>query len=529
MKIVNNTKDYYRNATKQYLRVEDSKSVSYQHRLKDYWNTRIYQEYLDCTSRGGVVIFATFTYQDRFLPKYYYRDTAGKLDWFPCFSKRDKDRFLNSLRKRWERAGFTDNMSYKFNYIWPCEYGTTDGCTHRPHYHPMFFIPPEIVEYELGQAMSGSIKVMPEVHWKNLLRHYWTACIEEIEYRSSDIGFVPVRKYDHPSLGLVMWSPGQSIFVNSEFASLYCSKYMFKNENLLENEKVRKYYDTFGDLPSDGKKKGSFTNHWQGEKFGIGLVGRYSDLSTYIDGLNLNMSSELKKGKVIRHQCPPYIERKLLYDYDKTKNLYRLNAKGVQYKREKFKRKFDSLCARYKKYFNSEYIKASIGQFMPKDNTVLSEFSNIQELLSFLHNADSPTFVEEVVMYSRVWEGLLLTPYRLDKLRSCNHKEFLDLSWEQFDLSIAPHLRVPSGSDIYCEDGVFKHEREFGVPLCRSVFGVFTPVYTNLESSFYSDRFNMCSKFLDIVEEVDRIYLERCEKEYQNHLKNRKYLKMRIA
>lgn len=99
--------------------------------------------------------------------------------------------------------------------------------------------------------MKLGIKCTIENYWKNLLQHYWS-----------------VRGV---SLGMVRWSPDESIFVNSEFASLYCSKYMFKSDNLLINEKVKEYYDEFGQLPDDGKKKGSLTTHWQSLHFGESL------------------------------------------------------------------------------------------------------------------------------------------------------------------------------------------------------------------------------------------------------------------
>lgn len=509
MKILNRTKNYYNEATKQYLRVEDSKSVVYKHRQQDFWNQRIYQEYLDCTSLGGLVIFSTFTYNDRFLPKYHFFNEKGEKDWFPRFSKEDKDRFLNSLRKRWERAGFTDNTEYKFKYIWPNEYGTSEDGTHRPHYHPLFFIPREIVDYE-NQVKPVFMSL--EDHFKDLFRKYWSK--------------------DGESLGYVMWSPGSSIFVNSEFASLYCSKYMFKQDNLLLNEKVKEFLKLNGQLPDDGKKKGSFTSHWQSLHFGESLVNKYDNIDTYVNGLNMYLPSELKRGKVVRHQCPTYIERKILYDYNKTDNQYLLNEKGVEFKRKKFLARFESMVNRYERYFNDNLVRTFIGNFDFRDSKVLRKYGNLKNLLNFLHNVDSRIFCEEVVLYSRIWEGLLLSPAKIELLLSCNHQEFKELSLLQLEQNIAPHLHKPF-SDLFCEDGVFLGIYKDGRILQRSVIGYMTaynePVYTNLENVNYCGRFSDVHEFLDIVEELDRIYYTRIDNLYQEEREIRKRVKLKIA
>ena len=336
--------------------------------LQDSWNIRIWQEYLDCINAGGAVIFATFTYNDFCLPRYYYTDLEGNKDWFPCFSKRDRDRFLNSIRKRWEKAGFTGkNTCYSFKSIWANEYGTTVGCTHRPHYHVQFFIPPEIMEYESKECMKLQFKISFEDYWKRLLQSYWT---------------VP---HSSRPLGMVMWTPGESIFVNSEFASLYCSKYMFKSDTLLLNERVQKYLKDFGTLPPDGKCKGSFTSHWQSLHFGESLVKRFDDVDTYINGVNFNLSSELKKGKVIRHKIPMYIERKILYDYSRDDNRYILNEKGVEFKRKKFFSKLDKLCGRYKRYFDKDFLKSLLGDFDFKSSkSILKNFENFDDLSTYI-------------------------------------------------------------------------------------------------------------------------------------------------
>lgn len=66
--------------------------------------------------------FITLTYDDSFIPQYKGRN---------CFSKEDVTRFLDSLKHRLFRDGYT------YRYFLTCEYGE-EG--YRPHYHAILFL-----------------------------------------------------------------------------------------------------------------------------------------------------------------------------------------------------------------------------------------------------------------------------------------------------------------------------------------------------------------------------------------------------
>lgn len=85
MRILNNSKEYYKGKTKSSFEVETPESPMFKMRMSDYWNTRIYSEYLDCINHGGRVIFANPTYDDRHLPRYWYFSQDGTRKWFPTF------------------------------------------------------------------------------------------------------------------------------------------------------------------------------------------------------------------------------------------------------------------------------------------------------------------------------------------------------------------------------------------------------------------------------------------------------------
>lgn len=507
-RILNNSKEYYKGLTKSSFLVETSESPMFKMRMSDYWNTRIYSEYIDCINHGGRVIFANPTYDDRHLPRYWYFSQDGTRKWFPTFSKRDKDRFLSSLLKRWERAGFTgNNTSYPFKYIWANEYGTEEGYTHRPHYHIMLFIPIEIYEYESKRCFELGIKCTIENYWKNLLQHYWS------------VQGVP--------LGMVRWSPDESIFVNAEFACMYCSKYMFKSDNLLINEKVKEYYDEFGKLPDDGKKKGSLTTHWQSLHFGESLKKKFDDPDIYSFGLNLNMPSEIKTGKVIRHPIPPYIDNKVAKQFDPDKKSYRVSERGRFLRFSKFLKTYDKNVNKFS--LTDDVIDSVVPDIITDPRSPLACFKTKEELKKFVHNADSRKFLEKVYLYRKVWDGLLVEPSVLDKLKSCSWEDFKEFSFNTYYNSIAPHLDgVPCCT---CETGIFKNsyikltitEDVLGIPCASPV-----DVYPCEDSGIFYE----CMQYLDIFDEIRRFKLLKSEEYYnklcEEHRKFKRHLRNRL-
>ena len=504
MKIVNNTKDFIPNCTKSELSVIDSKSSYYKTSLSDQWNTRIYKEYLDCMKCGGKVIFSTFTYNDISVPRFYWYDDEGNEHSFMCFSKRHKDRFLNSLRKRWEDFGVTGkSCEYPFKYIWCNEYGEYELGTHRPHYHVLFFVPKEILQLEGTE----------EQHWKDLLQSYWTVP------RSNQL------------LGKVRWCPGSSIFVNSEFASLYCSKYMFKDDSFLLNEDVKLYFDTFGELPSNGKRKGSFTSHWQSFHFGESLVNDYNKPDVFVEGLDLHLPSEVIKGRSVKHRIPKYVERKLTMDYDYENLRYIINERGVELLQHRFKSQVSNGVFRYRsKFCNIDWLRSNITEEEFRNNKILSKFGDLESLITYLHNVDScnPGRLEDIVLYKKVWRGLVCGKDIITKLYNCVGEDFVKLSYQRFLEIIRKDLDFPF-SKYHCELGVFKGQWIHGELLQQDSFGVVVPV---LQQDYYPvddlERFYGFNVFLDCCDEINTIISERNYKKYLENKDRRRKLKFMI-
>lgn len=88
-------------------------------RQQEDWFLRIWSE-IDQTNRsGGKVVFFSPTYSEQFLPRFKERAAAvdpetGEIymkDYsIPCFNKKHKDKFENSLRKYFERKGLTGKL-----------------------------------------------------------------------------------------------------------------------------------------------------------------------------------------------------------------------------------------------------------------------------------------------------------------------------------------------------------------------------------------------------------------------------------
>ena len=132
----------------------------------------------------------------------------------------------------------------------------------------------------------------------------------------------------------------------------------------------------------------------------------------------------------------------------------------------------------------------------------------------------------------------MLTPERLHVVRSCGFNDFVNLSFEQFVLNLAPHLRMPF-SNVHCEKGVFKGLYRFNSYLQSSTIdGSLVAVDSNIEMLLDSfddfdfccdDRFYLCSVFLDIVEAVDDVYYTRVNNLYKDDVEKRKYIKFKVA
>lgn len=162
------------------------------------WATRIMCE----TKRHKDNYFITLTYDDANLPMFEsccYTDKDGyKYEyendgtWMGTLEPKDVNRFINTLRKHYERQGITD-----IKYFYCGEYGTENG---RPHYHMILMGAP----LDPKQFYSLKLDDKKFAHWKSKeLEKWWNK------------GFVDVAE--------VEWA-------NCSYVARYCMK-KINNEN----------------------------------------------------------------------------------------------------------------------------------------------------------------------------------------------------------------------------------------------------------------------------------------------------------
>lgn len=130
--------------------------------VQDAWLFRIGLEYQDTKTRGGDVVFLTFTYRPSCLPRtnFGFADSDSVV----CFNKLDVLRFLNNLKVH--AYNLFGPSSYK--YFICSEYGST---THRPHYHGMFFLR-EGVDYTQFTELCRKLWKLGFMFPRNLHGHY---------------------------------------------------------------------------------------------------------------------------------------------------------------------------------------------------------------------------------------------------------------------------------------------------------------------------------------------------------------------
>ena len=137
---------------------------------KEEWYLRTYWQCKQAWDAGGYILFDTLTYNNENLPhisdfidfsrhdyefireddkspytivdrgrKYLKDENAGLFNHLnvSCFNTDHYRKFFVRLRRALDYRGYD---SKKLKYFLTSEYGSTEGLTHRPHYHILFFV-----------------------------------------------------------------------------------------------------------------------------------------------------------------------------------------------------------------------------------------------------------------------------------------------------------------------------------------------------------------------------------------------------
>lgn len=298
------------------------------------WHFRSFHEVNNCVNNGGYCYFDTLTFRDEDVPhlsRFIDVDKFGISD-FMCFDSRDWRNFLKNLRRQL-------NYHYpgiSFKYFLTSEYGTDERCTHRPHYHILFFINSRSLDpYKFSELVSKC--------W-----HYGRT--DGLPYKTRKEVAEHVFGYDL----------GQKCCNNFLKVCSYVSKYMTKDSTFQKEidsrlEVLKKHLsdEAFKEL---SRNVSMFSRCSQG--FGRSYVDNISN-----DDYNTIMSDGIVKLKdtdkiVLTIPIPLYYKRKLFYKCckDDDGSLYWLpNSEGLRYLELSMFRNINIVAKRYyNQYLNAD-------------------------------------------------------------------------------------------------------------------------------------------------------------------------------
>lgn len=306
------------------------------------WRVRAYYESLDCLRKpNAFVLFDTLTYTDDSVP--HYSDIYPDLQ-IPmlldrmAFSRPDVQKFFKRLRINLKRAGYNIGRN-ELRYILTSEFGSSENCTHRPHYHILFFITFPIQPIELSRIISRS----------------WPLGKTDGVRPYDDCNQCPVRKFCRGTCiyhsdeyvkreRLVTNSSPSNTMKCVNYVTKYISKDMYLSGELQTNVDLLWRFLS-PDYQCDYlqyRKYRKFCSqvlpfHLQSIGFGQSLIGDLGKSLGELDYLTRTNQVHLPTGKkdVVRSVAlPRYYQRKLYYDFVKEDGGVRwfLHPRGIDTK-----------------------------------------------------------------------------------------------------------------------------------------------------------------------------------------------------
>lgn len=294
--------------------------------LRAYYHAKEFLSYPD-----SFVLFDTLTYRDQDLT--YLSDFCPLIEPrfdFARFNRGDIRDFFKNLNTQLVRLGY--DVKDNFHHLLTSEYGARPDCTHRPHYHILFYsrvpgLDPMILSYLIGE--------------------YWP-------YGRTDGCWY--KGADYVRYNRVFRSLKNDLVRISNYVGKYVSKDLYITFKLMrrvlkaafvQDPNWTKTYD--GRLWFRSLCDNVLPFHLQSDGFGLSIIDNLSDQDRFTDSVSLPTSD---KHVVSRVPLPMYIKRKLYYDLKIVDGRlqYQLNANGVNHRLESFERSVDLLAARFKSY-----------------------------------------------------------------------------------------------------------------------------------------------------------------------------------
>ena len=422
-KIRNRTRFFTSHGTPEYIDAPCGKCMDCRNKLSNEWVVKLKFEFDEFKKNGGSCLFTTLTYNDACLPKFsvsYNIDGINTRHIIPCFNSRDKDRFLNTLRKYFERRGIKG-----IKYMWCSEYGQSENGTHRSHYHILLLFP------------FGVRNFIPDNKLRDIIQCCWTkrgANLEPFKLKNGLHNF-PI-KGNTPILGKVRWSKDKftkqfNMWVNDDFALRYASKYCvkdiewYKQPSIILYEEARKKDLSLPPLPESCKPK-----HWQSHKLGYSLLehlNKHPD--DLLNGIDIHSRVDLMKKSVTRYQVPRLYFDKVTKDsqffgFNEGKKVFfhPLNELGVSVKMKQFLDNLNKSNERFNNIVSVNYLRTWISSYELKEHFGYTDFLLFSKYLKSLVSNYKLFYV-----FNSVYKHHFVLPHEIYKYLTADENTLIEL------------------------------------------------------------------------------------------------------
>lgn len=521
IRILNPTRTFRVDSTKAFVTVPCNECPDCRAHKSQEWFVRIKQQIDDFNDDLGLTVFATHTYNEKYLPRFTYVDDDGNTHTVKVFCHDHILKMFKRIRRYFQKKGLPSNA---IEYIVCSEYGDDDEynrmkkkgkpercrATMRPHYHTLFHLSGSAVRVlrDIGFYSTEYVKVKGEKKKQLQMIHRTLRTPEDLKKF--------FEKYW--SYGFIRWSKsrqngGPGIIVQSEFAGLYASKYVCKDIAFFNQKEVNSYlFDKEGNkIPEHFEKiKQLLPKHWQSQGYGIGLVEKVNEniYKSFSEGISFDdMRSDTKKGKKTFFQVPRYIEKKVLYDWNKDKGEYELNDVGRRVKSHLLDRKLQKLTECLEKRLDPVAFDEHIVDYCKSQFSLTkSPYELIRELF-----ADRKPI--ELVLFNLVWRGKVAESVeQLETLDALSLDDFIHFSKEKYLDDLYPCAHIS-----YNPEGYFKSMRKYQSERFEALF--------TFDACERFTNFNLIFDYLNTMQNKKR---NEQQVAYENDRHNRKLAKNEV-
>lgn len=411
--ITKSNKIYIDTQAKIFNYVKCGKCSECQQDHKTEWMYRTYYQTIDTIEKGGYIIFDTLTYNENTCPwskdvvkREFNIDIPEDLN-FRCFDYRDVQLFFKRFRKKLSRF----NGTKKVKYFLSGEYGTTEGKTHRPHYHVIFYVLDSLISPEL---LSETIKEC----WQN-------GMCDGIPDKGK--GYFYQNRLFKSSKGVTNAVGYVAKYINKDsYYQKIVDLKIGQIEKLFDNFDEKYYKYTYaGKLRKMNLRRKLSQFHKNSHGYGELALERIN-----IDNLWQTGKVEFPDSYIVKRKLtlPMYYYRKMFQKYDKLEKKWKYTNLGLEYKKKQIVRSIDTLAQVYQNRLDTNKLCPNYGQ--RKKNITEDEKQNIvNEIYTLLGNRTIKDYAEYKILFQdrMINTGNLLYGLNLYLVKFNNEGEYIKM------------------------------------------------------------------------------------------------------